>query len=273
MSNSSVIPWSVACQAPLSMGVSRQEYRHFTIWATRESQEYWSECHFLLQAIFPTKELNPYLLLGRQDSLLLSHLGSLWQWIWRPLSQSLEDWVGFSYGDGEGLSELREQPDQRCGGKKLHDMLKNADEGQPWSWAHWSLAHLWYPVHGCCMEMRWGRGAGIEWQMRLRNLAGTIMYAMIISCTLFYEHWFLSRGTVSWYLFEEDSWLRSPVDWGLDLISSLHKLGVEDVMAPEPSLSGLHFPGYTMGLDHSLQGSLQPWLLGMWTWLWQLSGD
>ena len=44
----------------------------------------------------------------------------------------------------------------------------------------------------------------------------------------------------------------------VDLISLLHKPGVEGVVAPEPSLSRLHFPVYTMGLDHSLQGSLQP---------------
>ena len=33
--------WTVACQAPLSMGFSRQEY--------------WSGCNFLLQGIFPTQ--------------------------------------------------------------------------------------------------------------------------------------------------------------------------------------------------------------------------
>ena len=47
----SVTPWTVACQAPLSMGFLRQEY-----WC----------CHFLLQGIFPTQGLNPSLLLGRQ---------------------------------------------------------------------------------------------------------------------------------------------------------------------------------------------------------------
>ena len=36
---------TVACQAPLSMGLSRQEY--------------WSGCHFLLQGIFLTQESNP----------------------------------------------------------------------------------------------------------------------------------------------------------------------------------------------------------------------
>ena len=37
MSNSFVIPWTIACQAPLSLGFPRQEY--------------WSHCHFLLQGI------------------------------------------------------------------------------------------------------------------------------------------------------------------------------------------------------------------------------
>ena len=40
--------WTVACQAPLSMGFPRQEY--------------WVGCHFLLPGIFDTQELNPYLL-------------------------------------------------------------------------------------------------------------------------------------------------------------------------------------------------------------------
>ena len=39
-----VTPWTVACQAPPSMGFSRQEY--------------WSGCHFLLQEIVPTQGLN-----------------------------------------------------------------------------------------------------------------------------------------------------------------------------------------------------------------------
>ena len=42
-------------------------------------QEYWMCCHFLLQGIFPTQGLNPYLqwfLYWPGDSLSLSHLGS-----------------------------------------------------------------------------------------------------------------------------------------------------------------------------------------------------
>ena len=41
-------PWTVICQAPLSMGFSRQEY--------------WSGCHSILQGIFPTQGSNPRLL-------------------------------------------------------------------------------------------------------------------------------------------------------------------------------------------------------------------
>ena len=42
------IPWTVAYQAPVSMGFPRQEY--------------WSGLHFLLHGIFPTQELNLSLL-------------------------------------------------------------------------------------------------------------------------------------------------------------------------------------------------------------------
>ena len=55
-----VIPWSMACQAPLSMRFS---------W-----QEYWSGLHFLLHGIFLTWGLNPCFLLWQADSVPLSHL-------------------------------------------------------------------------------------------------------------------------------------------------------------------------------------------------------
>ena len=45
-------PWTVAHQAPLSVGFSRQEY--------------WSGLHFLLQGIFLTQGSNPHLLVVRQ---------------------------------------------------------------------------------------------------------------------------------------------------------------------------------------------------------------
>ena len=44
-----VTPWTVACQAPLSVGFSRQEYKNLS-------------CHALLQGIFPTQGSNPCLL-------------------------------------------------------------------------------------------------------------------------------------------------------------------------------------------------------------------
>ena len=58
-------PWTVAPQAPLSMGLPRQDTE--------------VGCHALLQGTFPTQGSTPHLLrlLHRQaDSLALSHLGS-----------------------------------------------------------------------------------------------------------------------------------------------------------------------------------------------------
>ena len=55
-------PWTVAYQAPPSMGFS--------------SQEYGVGCHFLLQRIFPTQGSNPGLLHCRQMLYCLSHQGS-----------------------------------------------------------------------------------------------------------------------------------------------------------------------------------------------------
>ena len=56
--------WIVACQAPLSMGISRQEY--------------WSGLPYPLPGIFPTQGLNTCLLclIGRQVLYHLHHLGS-----------------------------------------------------------------------------------------------------------------------------------------------------------------------------------------------------
>ena len=54
-------PWTIACQAPLSMGFSRQEY--------------WSGLPFL-QGIFLTQESNPGLLHCRQILYQLSYKGS-----------------------------------------------------------------------------------------------------------------------------------------------------------------------------------------------------
>ena len=52
-----VIPWTVAHQAPLSVGFSRQEY--------------WNGLHVLLQGIFLTQGLNPSLLFWQVSSLPL----------------------------------------------------------------------------------------------------------------------------------------------------------------------------------------------------------
>ena len=55
-------PWIIACQAPLSMEFSRQEY--------------WSSCHSLLLGIFLTQGSNLSLLYYRQILYSLSHQGS-----------------------------------------------------------------------------------------------------------------------------------------------------------------------------------------------------
>ena len=63
MSNFFATPWTVAHQAPLSIGVPRQEY--------------WNGLPFPLQDIFPIQRSNPSLLHWHLGSLPLSHLGSL----------------------------------------------------------------------------------------------------------------------------------------------------------------------------------------------------
>ena len=63
VSDSLQLHGTVACQAPLSMEFSRQEY--------------WSGCHFLLQRIFPTQGVNPGLPHCRQRLYYLSYQGSL----------------------------------------------------------------------------------------------------------------------------------------------------------------------------------------------------
>ena len=60
---SCVTPWTVACQTPLSVGFSRQEY--------------WSGLPFPTPGIFPTQGSNPCLLHWQVGSLPLSHQGSL----------------------------------------------------------------------------------------------------------------------------------------------------------------------------------------------------
>ena len=71
---------TVAHQAPLSMGFSRQGY--------------WSGLHFLLQGIFPTQESNPGLLHCRQILYQLSYEGSPYSLIHRNDTNS---WHALSY--------------------------------------------------------------------------------------------------------------------------------------------------------------------------------
>ena len=63
MSDSFAVPWTVACQAPLSMEFSKQEY--------------WSGLPFPPPGDLPDSRIKPCLLYGKVVSLPLSHKGSL----------------------------------------------------------------------------------------------------------------------------------------------------------------------------------------------------
>ena len=67
-------PWSVACQAPLSMD--------------SPGKNTGVGCHFLLQGIFPTQETNPGLLHCRQILYQLSSAGSVGPKTTRPVGQT-----------------------------------------------------------------------------------------------------------------------------------------------------------------------------------------
>ena len=67
-------PWTVSCQALLSMEFSKQEY--------------WGELLLLLQGIFPTQGLNLCLLHWQEVSLTLSHQGNLLSWLLYLYSKS-----------------------------------------------------------------------------------------------------------------------------------------------------------------------------------------
>ena len=70
-----VTPWTIAHQAPLSMGFSRQEY--------------WNGCHALLQGIFLTQVSNPHLL------RLLNCRQILYHWATTEAQKSFRDGVLF----------------------------------------------------------------------------------------------------------------------------------------------------------------------------------
>ena len=69
-------PWTVACQAPLSMGFSRQEF-----WGGL------SNPNAFLQGIFPTQGSNPGLLCGGWVLHCLSHQGSPTSWGTQPKTE------------------------------------------------------------------------------------------------------------------------------------------------------------------------------------------
>ena len=89
----SVTLWTVAPQAPLSMGFSTQEY-----WSELKST--WVGCHALLQGIFLTKRSNPcllYLLHWQVDSLPLAHINLNYMFQWLSSSRAVNSLRSPSY--------------------------------------------------------------------------------------------------------------------------------------------------------------------------------
>ena len=78
MSISFLTPWTIVCQAPCS-------------W-TSLGKKTAVGCHFLLQGIFPTQELNLSLLHWQVDSLPLSHQGSPLMWKTQGDASSIPGW-------------------------------------------------------------------------------------------------------------------------------------------------------------------------------------
>ena len=117
--SNSATPWIAAHQVPLSMKFSRQEY--------------WSDCHFLLQEIFQIQgywvwKLHLLCLLHWQaDSLWLSYLkgphsGMNWHNINVKISQKFTQWVLWDWGSYPSsepvvkcLGEVRKMPAKRQG--------------------------------------------------------------------------------------------------------------------------------------------------------------
>ena len=77
----SAIPWTIACQAPLSMEFSRQEY--------------WSGLPFPSPGDLPDPGIKPGFQHCRQILYHLSHLGSLWK-----MSRSLRSWERVLQAEG-----------------------------------------------------------------------------------------------------------------------------------------------------------------------------
>ena len=95
-------PWTVACQAPLSMGCPRQAYwSGLPCPSPSPAMPFSIPCHALPQGIFLTQRPSPGLLLCRQILHCLSH--------WRsPRPVLFQDWVRgpFSKGSPSGRQEF-----------------------------------------------------------------------------------------------------------------------------------------------------------------------
>ena len=98
-------PWTVACQAPLSMEFSRQEY--------------WSGSHSLLQGIFPTQGSNQGFPRCRQILYHLSHRGSqrILEWVACPFARGSSwprKWTRVSRISGEFFTSWTTRKVHNC---------------------------------------------------------------------------------------------------------------------------------------------------------------
>ena len=130
MSNSSVTPWTVAHEAPLFTGFSRQEYG--------------VGCHFLLQAIFLTQRLNSCLLHWQANSLPPSQQGSLPWSIWEKSKLQCCKCNRWEIGSPYKVRSLQ----------TLSSQVQNWESSPTFMRVSISLGHVWFKSAGPSQRVR-----------------------------------------------------------------------------------------------------------------------
>ena len=144
------VSWTVACQAPLSVGFPRQEY--------------WSRLPFLFQGIFPTQGLNlsfPHWLTGSfatsetpqavQRSVLLSRSDEEWELAFLPVDQPLLFSLVFIYVLRDELEWGRfSKADKFIDFKKYKTWWK-----EPWVIASFDLGTLFVERQASVSSFAW----------------------------------------------------------------------------------------------------------------------
>ena len=105
-----VTPWTIACQVPLSVGFSKQEYWFLCPWNSPSKN---TGCHSLLQGIFLTQGSNLYLLHWQVDSLpLTTREAQIQLLILACCSLKVFPWKcfsGFSFARGHSLLRTKKE--------------------------------------------------------------------------------------------------------------------------------------------------------------------